>query len=355
MATEIGVSAPLLGRAEARVPYPPSVVDRFIAWADRVPGPAWSLYLGMLAVLVVIVNGVTWLDGSVRFGTLDLYRTSIPVYPVSILALMHYLNRAACRALAEFRPALGGAEAEYARFEYELTTLPSGRTWVVCGASLVFTVAFAVFTPSLAEALRRSLWLAGVDFVLYAIVFGLVSVFVYHTLRQLRMVSLIHASARNVNLFQLTPLYAFSGLTARTGIGLLLLNSFSILTDPATLVNPPLFGLTIFTSLVSVACFFLPLKGIHDCIASKKQRLLAEVNARLEAAIQHLYRRADAQDPTGIEQVNQLLTALVTTREVLTKIPTWPWETGTLTGFISAFLLPFIVGLIILFLEQVLR
>ena len=94
---------------------------------------------------------------------------------------------------------------------------------------------------------------------------------------------------------------------------------------------------------------------MHDCIASKKQRLLAQANARLETAIQHLYRRADAQDPTGIEQVNQLLTALVTTREVLAKIPTWPCETGTLTGFISAFLLPFIVGLIILFLEQVLR
>ncbi len=166
------------------------------------------------------------------------------------------------------------------------------------------------------------------------------------------MVSLIHASAKNVNLFQLTPLYAFSSLTAETGMGLLLLNYFSILTDPATFVNPALYGLTVFTSLVAVGCFVLPLRGMHDRIASEKKRLRAEANTRLEATIQEVYRRADSQNLTGIYQLNQLMTSLVMTREVLAKIPTWPWETGTLMGFISAFLLPFVVNLIIVLLEQ---
>jgi hypothetical protein len=31
--------------------------------------------------------------------------------------------------------------------------------------------------------------------------------------------------------------------------------------------------------------------------------------------------------------------------------PTWPWEMGTLTGFISVFLLPFIVRLIATLLD----
>jgi hypothetical protein len=50
-------------------------------------------------------GGVTWLDGWAPFGTFDLYRTSVPFYPVSVLALTHYLNRVAHRALAAFRPA----------------------------------------------------------------------------------------------------------------------------------------------------------------------------------------------------------------------------------------------------------
>jgi preprotein translocase subunit SecE len=177
-------------------------------------------------------------------------------------------------------------------------------------------------------------------------------VFVYHTLRDLHMVSLIHERAKNVNLFQLTPLYAFSGLTARTGISLLLLNYFSVLTDPATFVNRALFGLTIFTSLGAVLCFVLPLRGMHQRIVSEKKRLFGEANTRLEAAIQQIYQRADTQNLAGIDQLNQLMASLVTTREELKKIPTWPWETSTLTGFITLFLLPFIIRLIGWLLEQ---
>jgi hypothetical protein len=317
-----------------------------MAWADRLPGPVWVFYGALLVVLMVIANGLAWLDDSLPFGTFDLYRTSIAFYPAAVLALMHYLNRVARRALATFRPALGASEAEYARFEYELTTLPQRQTWGVMGLSLLFTGAFIVFTSTLVGASSGSLWLAVLDIAIYAIVFGLIAVFVYHTLHQLRVVSLIHASAKKVNLFQPTPLYAFSGLTAQTGIGLLLLNYFSILTDPATFVNPALYGLAIFTTLSAIACFLIPLRGMHRRIIAEKKRLRAEANTRLEATIQEVYHRADTQNFTGIDQLNHLMTSLVTTREVVAKIPTWPWETGTVTGFVSAFLLPFILRFI---------
>ncbi len=183
MATETVVSMLPRERADLNVPYPPSVVDRFMAWADRLPGPVWSFYLVLLIVLIVIINGITWLDGSVQFGTFDLYRTSVPFYPVCVLALMHYLNRVAYRALAAFRPALGASEAEYARFEHELTTLPWCRTWGALGLSLLFTAAFTLFTPYLVDAFHQSPWLFGVDLAIYVITFGLITVFVYHTLR----------------------------------------------------------------------------------------------------------------------------------------------------------------------------
>jgi hypothetical protein len=135
-------------------------------------------------------------------------------------------------------------------------------------------------------------------------------------------------------------------------MGLLLLNYFSILPDPATFTNPALLRLTIFASLAAVACFVLPLKGMHDRIVLEKKRLRAEVNTRLEAAIQQIYRRADTQDLTGIDQLHQLLASLITAREVVDKIPTWPWDLGALTGFLSAFLLPFVIRVIIEVLEN---
>lgn len=352
MASEIGVSEKLPKRQAAAAPYAPGIIDRFMAWADSLPGSAWTFYLVLLGTLVVIFNGVAWLAGIIPFGRFDLYRTSVPVYPVAILALMHYLNIVASRALVRFRPALGKSEAEYSRLEYELTVLPARQTWASLILSLPFTAAYLVFTPSIAEVMQGSPWLVGVDAAIYVVVFGVITVFVYQTLRRLRMVSDIHARAQYVNLFHPAPLYAFSGLTAQTGISLILLDYFSVITDPTTFVNPALIGLTIFTALGAIACFVLPLKGMHDRIATEKARLRSEANARLQATIQRLYQRADANDLSGIEQLNELLASLVTTRDVMAKLPTWPWETATLAGFVSVFVVPFIIGLVVVLLEH---
>ena len=333
------------------VPYEAGVVDRLMAWVDGFRGSWWWVYLALLAILIMVANAVTWFDGSEPVGTFTLYRTSLPVYPVASLALMHYLNGVARRALAAFRPALGADDADYALLEYELTTLPERGTWLAIGLSVVFTAAFWAFAPNQPEVFSRSPALVWVDVAMYVITFGLVAAFVYHTLHQLRMVSVIHSRAAGVNLFQPTPLYAFSRLTAQTGVALLLMNYFSVLTDPATFVNPALIALTIFASVGAVACFVVPLWEMHDRIVREKGRLRAEADARLDATIQELYRRADARRLTGIDQVQLLMTSLVTTREVLAKIRTWPWELGTLTGFGSA-LLPAVAGITVFVLER---
>jgi hypothetical protein len=336
---------------DVNAPCQPSVADRFMAWMERLPGPVWSFYLVLLALLIVIINGVTWLDGTAPFGTFSLYRTSVPFYPVLSLALVHHLNGVARRALAAFRPAMGVSDSEYAQIECELTTMPRRGTWIALGLSLLFTAAYTLLTPDSGEVFSSSAWLFVVDLVIYAIVFGFITIFVYHTVHQLRMVSRIHAGAKEVSLFQSTPLYAFSKLTAQSGIGLLLLNYFSYLTDPATLVNPALIALVVTASLLAVACFVWPLIGMHERLVSEKKRLNAEASTRLEATMQEVFRRADAHDLAQMGQLNQLVASLITTRDELAKISTWPWESRTLAGFISVFLLPLLVRLSTMLLE----
>ena len=347
MATELTATPSAAEQVDSYLPYPASVVDRFLEWVGRLPVPAWFFYLVLLAALIVTFNGLAWIDGTLRLGTFELYRSSVPFYPVSVLALIHYLNRVARRALTAFRPALGAIDTDYERLEYELVTLPRRGTWATLALSLVLTAAYINFTPYLVALFRRSPWVAIVESVVYAFAFGMIAVFFYHTIRQLRMVSMIHANATDVNLFRLTPLYAFSVLTAQSGIGLLLLNYFSVLTDPATLVNPALITVVIAASLIAVALFLLPLRGMHDRIVAEKKHLRAEASARLEATIQQLFARADSQDLAGVDRLNQLMVSMVTTREIVEKIPTWPWEPGTLAGFISVFLLPLVVRLIV--------
>jgi hypothetical protein len=335
-------------------PYPISVVDRFLAWVGRLPIPAWLFYLVLLAILIVTFNALAWADGSLRFGTFDLYRSSVPFYPVSVLALMQYLNQVARRALAAFRPALGSIEPDYKRLEYEMVHLPPRGTWATLGSALVFTGVYVNFSPALLAQFRHSPWLAISESIVYAFAFGMIAIFIYHTVWQLHKVSQIHTGSTEINLFRRTPLYAFSGLAAQTGIGLLLMNYFGVLTDPATFENLALIALTVGASLIAILCFVLPLRGIHARIGAEKKRLRAEASTRLEATIQQLYARADSQDLKEIEQLNQLMSSLITTRGIIDKIPTWPWEPGTLTGFVSALLLPFVVRLIVGFVAQLL-
>lgn len=348
-----GLSESLIApeRADGNLPYPAGPVDRFLAWVDRLRIPTWFFYLALLTALVFIFNGLAWIDGSLRFPALDVYRSSVPVYPVASLALVHYLNRAAHRALAAFSPALGAAEEKYEQLEYMLVTLPRRGTWVTLTLSIAFTAVYINFTPYIVDLFRRSPWVAVTESVVAAFTFGMIAVFFYHTIHQLRMVSLIHARATDVNLFRLTPLYAFSGLTAQTGIGILLMNYFGVLTDPATFENVALITLTVTASIIAVVCFVLPLQGMHARIVAEKKRLLIEANTRLEDTIQRLYARSDSQDLAEVGHLNQLMVSLVTTLEIVERISTWPWKWETLLSFITVFLLPFVVRLIVGLIE----
>lgn len=327
--------------------YPASLIDRFLIGVRHLPVPAWFFYLVLLAGLVAVFNSLAWIDGALQFGTFDLYRSSVPFYPVGALALMHHLNRVACRSLAAFRPALGEQDSVYERLAYELVTLPRRGTWITLGLSIMFTAVYINYTPSLVVLFQRSPWLALGESLVYTFAFSMIALFLYHTIWQLHRVRLILATATNINLFHPTPLYAFSSLTAQTGIGLLLMNGFGIVTDPATFENIALITLTGIASLIAVVCFVIPLQGMHNRISAEKKRLRAEVDARLEATVQQLYRHVDLQDLAGADPLNRQLASLVTTREIIEKIPTWPWEPKTLTGFISALLFPLAVRLAI--------
>ena len=43
--TKPGLKLPNRKGGDASLPYPPSWVDRLMAWIDRLPGPPWLFYL----------------------------------------------------------------------------------------------------------------------------------------------------------------------------------------------------------------------------------------------------------------------------------------------------------------------
>ena len=83
-----------------------SWVDAVTALIDRLPGPPWVVYAILVALSVTATVLLRLLDG-VYIDGLVIAFAALTFTP---FAVTFYVNRAAKRALADFRPALGELE-----------------------------------------------------------------------------------------------------------------------------------------------------------------------------------------------------------------------------------------------------
>jgi hypothetical protein len=337
-------------------PYPPSWVDHLIALIERLPGPAWLFYVLLLLALILVNNALQWWDGTLPLGTFHRVRITDPFYLVYSLALIHYLNSVARRALEDFRPAMEIDESAYARLRYELTTIPAYGGLVTLGIGAIIGISIVLATPADFGVFASS---SAVTIIFEGVMiasFGAATLvtLLYHTIRQLHLVSQIHRRAAHIDLFQLAPVYAFSALTAHTGIGLYFFSLFIIAADPvmAMASHPVAIGVTAALMLVGTASFVLPLNGMHRRLVEEKERLIAEANRRIVALIAKLHQQVDTDSLERSGELNSAMTALITERDLLDKISTWPWKPTTLRGFASSVMLPIVLWFITRYLGQ---
>jgi hypothetical protein len=173
-----------------------------------------------------------------------------------------------------------------------------------------------------------------------------VGAFVYHTFHQLRLVHHIYSYRTRINLFQLGPLYAFSQLTARTALGILLLNGTWALAEPATGHPLVLLETTLFFTLVALVTFLWPLRSAHIVLAAEKQRLQDETTHRLATTFVELERRLDAGNLENMDALKTAIDSSRTKQEVIAKLSTWPWQIDTARGVVAAAALPLVIWVI---------
>lgn len=335
-------------------PYPPSWLDRVTAWVRQLPGPAGVYFLLLLALQLAYVHVVLWANGKLAVGAIDLERSFMVFLAPYFLWVRFYLDRVAGAALRTFRPALTVGDAEFSQLRYRLTTLPAREARIVTvGSALVYLWSLVRLSPEIPEqyaASREAGLLVMGPLAFLAAVTAAVST--YHAIHQLRMVAHIHRLAAQVQLFRLRPLYAFSGLTARTGMSFLLVVSFLVAILPNVMERPLARILFVPVVPIGVASFVLPLLGMRRRIAAERQRLLAEANRRLEALLVRLHQRVDDEVVSDADKVNAQLASLVAERVLLEKMSTWPWNAETVTGFVTALILPVILWLVQRMLER---
>jgi hypothetical protein len=201
-------------RASSALPYPPSWVDRFIAWLEQLPGPTWLAFAGLGIVSVAYV-GVVIVLLERDLASVAAHFTAIALIPVFSLALIRHLNQVAGQALDRFRSLLDLDPAELERLRYQLTVLPKRPVAIVFASVALFTIAGAFNAPATFEIVGASL-AASILVVSHTCFLGAgFGALALQIVRQLIFVERIHRQASRVDLFNVGPLHAFSRLTSR--------------------------------------------------------------------------------------------------------------------------------------------
>lgn len=283
------------------------------------------------------------------------------LYQVFGLAAYHYLSRGAAKALEAFRPATDMDDATAAAYRLELSTTPARPAailWFVAAAGYISLLAWnpagfdlvghqPAFVAS--RVISEAFWMLPIAWVVTYLLF-----------RQMRVVSRLHREVVRVDLLQPAPLHALARLTARASIVMLVFQSTAALPLPNLSADARM--ILVLTSLpfvaISLAAFFLPLRGMHALLEAEMRRRLAEVSARIDATVAALHGEVDEattspQDAEGarvsqlrLDGLTKAQAGLLQEREFIGKQSTWPWDASTLRAVLSAVALPIVLFLL---------
>lgn len=344
------------GTAAAPRPYAPSWLDRVLDATEGLPGPPASGYLAVFAAFVLLMYFEPWL-----MGAASPWRPVEKLYWGGMigaqLAVAGYLRRVAGSAFDAFRPALSIPETEVARLRYELTVIPSGPAYAAVAAAIAVSAVSLVINPAATGTVALTGMLLVGAFGLQVTVASVMFVLLLQLFRQMRQIRRTLARSVVIDVFRPGPLHAFSRLTSRSGIALLLLLGSTFVVLPSSALASEAFLVTwlpylVAPPLIAVAAFVLPLYGMHGRLVDEKERLQSETEERLQDLFAEINGDVDTRDMTRADALNKTLASMLQQRDVLAKLPTWPWSSGTLRGFVTAIFLPLALFLLQRFLSQ---
>ncbi|UCD42634.1 MAG: hypothetical protein JSV69_03220 [Chloroflexota bacterium] len=335
-------------------PYKPSWIDRFTNWVEKLPIRASAFYVGLGFVLIIIQAVFLWLEGGLHAELL------LPIIVFNgfavpfLLILINFLDNQAVTALDSMKTALDITESNLNKYRFQLSNMPSGPMLI---SGLIMTVTAILIerfsiTPVRYAALEQ--------LPVFAIVYHLIDkglaflfgVFIFHTIRQLRLVNTINMKHIRVNLFDLGSLRAFSKLTSSTAVGLVIGIYGWMLINPDLLTNQLFFGFAALITILAAAVFIWPLLGVHRLMETEKERMLHNIDLRFESVFLKFDQHFLDDNYSTIEKLNLIISSLEIQHKRIKAIPTWPWKPETARLVLSAVAIPLILTILRFLIEQ---
>jgi len=337
-----------------QLPYAPSWIDRITAAVNKIRIPFVIVYLLIWLVFFITLILMRWQEGVFPTGHINKTDVVMSLTSIFFVALIHYLDNWAVKKLNIFRESIIVADEDFEGLAYQLSNLPPRPTLIASLISFGFGAVTFIITPSSYGFIHigfnsPSSVLQLVNFLFSWFTFGALS---YHAFHQLTLGGMATANYLRINLFNLSPVYTFAGLTMRSAMGWLIMAYAWALTTPNLFQNLVIIATIGFMQVVAVLTFVLPLLGTHDKIVEKKTHSLHEISTRMEVVVDEMSKVDEDYDKDRLAKLRDILSTLSMAEERIKKIPTWPWKPSIVNSLGTAILLPNAIWVVQLTVEK---
>jgi hypothetical protein len=243
---------------------------------------------------------------------------------------------------------------EFSRIDYELSALPRRLGLLTIPIGFALAAASVLGDPtSLEDFVPRTAlpYLAAIT--LAGFVTTTFFCLLLRSARQLQMVSRLHARATNISLLKLHPTQALSALTAQTAIAVILFLVIGYLLDPSSFGTAWDIASYFAVVLLAIAIFALPLMGMRNHLEVEKLRMLDHISDLLKIASDRLHSNVTSEHYADMKETEAAINALLSERDLISKISTFPWHPTAVRGLASAIVLPLFLWLVTRLLENV--
>ncbi len=328
------------------ISYTPSWIHKFFNWIDRLPGPYWLFYIGIVAITGLLNHIVAWYKHVLDLGEINWFFAFTGFFLAYYLFVLDINFRVAKESVVEFLTKANEPEDKSDRILYEFTHLPAKESIAVFLFGAILGIIMALNELPTAKELNYAF--PELEVIIFSLSVGVIFIDVYVLIRSAQLIQRIFNSLEKVDVYDLNSIYAMSKYSALY-IGLSIPPSYLIFVLTPTLVEAmPYIVLTIsiIAWFLVLMIFWLPLRYVNRKLVFEKRRLLKDVNLRIKNTFELIHSEIDAHDYTDIGKLRDVIDSLKKEKEFIDSISTWPWKTATITGLLSAIVIPLLIGLL---------
>jgi hypothetical protein len=192
---------------------------------------------------------------------------------------------------------------------------------------------------------------------IFSLTFGMISFSVYHVAWAFTRIKKVFDNLKTVDIYDQNSIYAlsrYSGLVVvLTAVAIYL--TFVLAPSLTELASYYWVAFNARVGVLALAIFWVPLRAVNRKLVSEKRRLLKNVSLRIKDMFELIHSRMDQHELKDILELRGALDALRAEREYIESIRTWPWRPATLTGVLTAIVLPLLIGLLLKVLSRLLN